>query len=134
MELNSYSIHPDLQLSSDHVLLTVLINIAEENIDSFKYSIAKNSEEESRFIKDVSHTIKSINIANLYNSNKLEEATSFLASRIDHAWKANSKQVKITKWSKSWWNKEYSHALNKYRAIRSLENWKGFKNKVKSMK
>ena len=61
MELNNHSIHPDLQLSSNHMLLTVLIDITKENIDSFKYSIVINSEEESRFIKDVSHAIKSIN-------------------------------------------------------------------------
>ena len=134
MELNSHSIHSDLWLSSDYALLTVLIDIAEENIVLFKYSIVKNSEEESRFIKDVSRTIKSINISNLFDSNKLEEATTSLTSRIDRVWKANLKQVNIMKQSKSWWNKECSHALNKYRASRSLKNWKDFKNKVKSMK
>ena len=36
--------------------------------------------------------------------------------------------------SKSWWNKEYSLALNNYRTTRSLENWKIFKIKVKSIK
>ena len=51
----------------------------------------KNSEEEFRFIKDISCAIKSINISDLYNSVKLEEVTSSLASRIDCAWKANSK-------------------------------------------
>jgi len=84
-ELNSHSILPDLQLSSDHALLTVTISIAEENIDSFKFSIVKNSEEKSRFIKEVSHAIKSINADDLVNSLKLEEATKSLASRIDCA-------------------------------------------------
>ena len=134
MELNSHFIHPDLWLSSDYALLTVLIDIAEENIVSFKYSIVKNGKEESRFIKDISRTIKSINISNLSDSNKLEEATTSLTSRIDCVWKANLKQVKIMKRSKIWWNKECSCALNKYRALRSLENWKDFKNKVKSTK
>ena len=83
MELNSHSIHPDLQLSSDHVLLTVVIDIAKENIILFKYSIVKNSEEESRFIKDVLHAIKSINISDLSDSNKLEKATISLTLRID---------------------------------------------------
>ena len=36
--------------------------------------------------------------------------------------------------SKSWWNKKYSLALNNYRTTRSLENWKIFKIKVKSIK
>ena len=36
--------------------------------------------------------------------------------------------------SKSWWNEECSCTLNEYRATRSLEKWKSFKNKVKSIK
>jgi len=118
----------------DYAPLTVLIDIIEENIVLFKYSITKNSEEKSSFIKDISHAIKSINVSNLSNSNKLEEATIFLTSSIYHIWKANSKQVKIMNWSKIWWNEEYSHTLNEYRATRSLKKWKSFKNKVKSTK
>ena len=57
-ELNSHSIIPNLQLYSDHALLTITIGITEENIDSFKFSIVKNSEEESRFIEEVLHAIK----------------------------------------------------------------------------
>ena len=91
MELNNHTIHPDLRLSSDHVLLIISINITEEDIVLFKYSIVKNSEKEMCFIKDVSYAIKSINISNLSDSNKLEKTTIFLASRIDHAWKTNSK-------------------------------------------
>jgi len=68
-----------------------MIGITEENIDFFKFSIVKNSEEESRFIEEVSHAIKSINADNLVNSFKLEEVTKSLASRINHAWKINSK-------------------------------------------
>ena len=57
-----------------------------------------------------------------------------LASRIDCTWKANSKQIKITKQSKSWWNEECNNALNTYQSSRSREYWKGFKNKVKATK
>ena len=83
-ELNSHSILSDSQLSLDHAPLTVTIGIAEENIDSFKFSITKNSEEESRFIEEATHAIKIINNDDLANSLKLEEIIIFLASRIDH--------------------------------------------------
>ena len=112
----------------------VSIAIIEENFDFFKFFIAKNSNEEACFIKDVSYAIKSISVADLSDSYKLEEATTSLASRIEHVWNTNSKHVKITKYSKSWWNKECSHTLNNYRLTRSLENWKIFKNKVKTIK
>jgi len=118
----------------DHAPLTIKIDITEENIDSFKYSIMKNSEEESKFIEEVVHAIKSINTNDLSNSFKLKETTISLASRINHAWKANSKQIRITKQSKSWWNEECNNALNTYRSLRSRKNRKDFKNKVKATK
>jgi len=121
-ELNSHSILSDLQLFSDHALLIVTISIAEEYIDSFKFSIAKNSKEESRFIEEVTYAIKSINADDLVNFFKLEEITTLLASTIDHTWKANSKQIKITKRSKSWWNEECNNALNMYQSLRSWKN------------
>ena len=83
-ELNSHSILSDSQLFLDYVPLTVTISIAEENIDSFKFSIAKNSEEESRFIEEAACAIKIINNNDLANSLKLEEIIISLASRIDH--------------------------------------------------
>jgi len=61
------------------------------------FSIMKNSEEKSRFIKEAACAIKIINDDDLTNSFKLEETIISLASRIDRAWKANSKQIKITK-------------------------------------
>ena len=133
-ELNNYSIHPDWCLSSDHALLTMLIPIVEENIISSKFSIVKNSEEKMNFIIDVSYTIKSINITDLSNTNKLEEVTNNLISKTDYAWRTNSKQVNITRHSKSWWNEKCSLALNNYRITRSLENWKIFRSKVKFTK
>ena len=110
------------------------IAIVEENFDSFKFSIVKKSNKEACFIKDISYAIKSIGVTDLSDSYKLEEATTSLTSRIEHVWNMNSKHVKIMKHSKSWWNEECSHMLNNYRSTRSLENWKIFKNKVKTMK
>ena len=92
-EINHHSIYPDLQLSSDHAPLSVTIAIKEESIDSFKFSITKNSKEEKSFIKDVLLAIMNINILDLSNSSKIEEATKSLVSRIEHAWKLNAKRV-----------------------------------------
>jgi len=86
----------------DHTSLTVSIAIDEENINSFRYSIAKNSEEEVSFIKKVKHTIKSVNISDISDPIKLKETTNSLTLKIEYAWRMNSKQVNITKHSKSW--------------------------------
>ena len=133
-ELNNHSIHPDWQLSLDHAPLTMTIPIAEENIVSSKFSIAKNSNEEESFINDILYAIKNINVDNLSDSSKLEVVTNTLASKIKNAWRANSKWVNITRQSKSWWNKKCSIALSSYRTTQSLENWKKFKGKVKTTK
>ena len=133
-ELSNHSICSDWQLSLDHAPLTVIIPIAEENIISSKFSIAKNSEEEESFINDVSYAIKNINVNDLSDSNKLEVVTNMLVSKIKNAWRANSKRVNIMRQSNSWWNKKCSIALSNYRTTWSLENWKTFKSKVKTTK
>ena len=82
-EINNHSIHPELCLSSDHAPLSVTITIEEESIDSFKFSIVKNSKKEKNFIKDISSAIKNINISDLSDHSKIKEATNSLVSRIE---------------------------------------------------
>jgi len=69
----------------------VIISIAEENIVTSKFSIAKNSKEEESFIKDILYAIKNINANGLSNINKLKCITNMLASKITNVWRANSK-------------------------------------------
>ena len=101
-ELNNHSIHPNWQLSLDHAPLTMSISIAEENIISSMFSIAKNSKKEVSFIKDVLYAIKNINTANLSDIYLLEDITNTFVSKIKNVWRANSKQVNIMRHSKSW--------------------------------
>ena len=133
-ELNNHSIHSEWWFSSNHTPITVSIPIVEENIVTSKFSFVKNGEEKENFIKEVSYIIKNINVSNLSDSNKLEDTTNSLTSSLENAWRMNSKWINIMRHSKSWWNKECSLALSNYRSIRSLDNWKLFKSKVKSSK
>jgi len=75
----------------DHAPLSVTIAIKEQSIDSFKFSIAKNSEEEKSFIKKISLAIKNIDILDLSDSSKIEEAMNLLAPIIECSWKSNTK-------------------------------------------
>ena len=84
-ELNNHLIYPDWQLTSDHTSLIVSIPIVKENINSSKFSIIKNSEEEASFIKDVSSIIKNLNISNLSDINKLEDIVNTFASNTECA-------------------------------------------------
>jgi len=74
----------------------------EENINSSKFSITKNSEEKALFIKDVSSIIKNLDISNLSDIDKLEDVINILASNTEHAWGKNLKLVNITRHSKKW--------------------------------
>ena len=121
-ELNNHSVHSDWHLFLNYAPLTISIAIDEEDINSFRYSIAKNSEEEVSFIKEVKHTMKSVDISDISDPIKLEETINFLALKIEYGWRMNSKQVNITKHFKIWWNEECRCALNKYRITRNLEN------------
>jgi len=62
----------------------VSIPIIEENIVTSKFSIVKNSKEKENFIKEVSYVIKNINVSDLSDSNKLEDATNSLASSFEN--------------------------------------------------
>ena len=79
-----------------------MIAIKDENINEVKYSIAKNSEEEASFVKNILLAIENIDISDLLNISKLEKVANSLVSRINFAWNKNGKCVKIMKHSKKW--------------------------------
>ena len=83
-ELNSHLIHPNWQLSSDYALLTITIPIIKENIITSKFSIAKNSDEEELFIKDIAAALRNLNISDLTNSDRLENVVNTLTTFIKH--------------------------------------------------
>jgi len=68
----------------------------EENINTSKFSIAKNSEEKDLFIKDISSVIRNLDISNLSVIDKLENVVNILVSNIEHAWRNNAKLINIT--------------------------------------
>ena len=133
-KLNNHSIHPDWHLLSDYTPLMIMIPITEEFITSSNLSILKGSEEEVAFVKEASVIIRNLDTSNLTDNVKLENLVNLFRLRIDWVWEKNAKHIKITKYSKQWWNKEYNQALNKYRITRSFEDWKSFKKLVKSTK
>jgi len=106
----------------------------EENINSTRFSIAKNSEEETLFIKDIFSLIRNLDVSNLPDIDRLENIVNSLTSNIEHAWEKNSKLVNISRHSKSWWNNECNWCLKNYRTSRSLEDWKIFRKTVKTTK
>ena len=100
-ELNNYLIHPDWCLTSDHAPLTITIPIIEENVNSSKCSIIKNSKEEVAFIKDIITSIKGLDTSILHDINGLENVINIFAYHVKCMWEKNSKNINITRHSKS---------------------------------
>ena len=64
-ELNNHMIYPEWCLISNYTSLTISIPIIEEYVNSSKWSIIKNSDEEAAFIKDITNSFKELNTSNL---------------------------------------------------------------------
>jgi len=133
-ELNNHSIHSNLCLTSDHTLLTITIPITEENIDLYKRTISKNSDEEDSFIKEVIAFFSKLDTSNISEISQLEKIVTDFANIVESAWTKNLKIVNITKHSKSWWNNDCNSDLDKYRHSKSVEDWKTFQKMVKNTK
>ena len=134
IKLNQYSIHPDQRLTSDHAPLSITIPIVNEFITTLKLSIQQNSEQENTFIKEVISVFQNLDTLNISNKECLKNMVNSLNSLINQAWNKNTKQSRITRHSKQWWNNKCNRAINEYRASRSLESWKKFRRVVKNTK
>jgi len=133
-ESDNHLIHSDWHLTLDHAPLTTTIPIVEENINSTKHSIIKDSNEEASFIKDVITSIRNINMSNLSDVSSLDRAVNEFTNVVEGTWEKNMKVINITEHSKSWWDANYNRDLEKYRFSKSLEDWKTFQRTVKNTK
>jgi len=133
-EFNQHCIHPEWRLSSDHTPITIDVSIQKERISHSQHLLAKGSNEEIQFIKNIIQIIKNVNTSSFQNAKNLKEIVQILMSKIEKSWQKNLKPVKITRHSKAWWNNKCRLSLDKYRLSLSLENWHSFKSTVKKTK
>ena len=121
-KLDNYSIHSDQYLALNHALLTITIPIVEEHIQTKKYIIVKDSEEEKIFVNEVIKAIKDINMSDLSNVVSLENVVCSFTYSLERIQENNSKIVNIIQHSKSWWDVNYSRDLEKYRSSKHIED------------
>ena len=133
-ELDNHSILPDYRLSSDHAPLVINIPIAEEFIQSSKFTIPPNSEQEAKFIKDVISSLSKLDTSHIESINNLESTVNQFRAIVDQMWVKNAKKSRFSKNSKQWWSESCRSTLLAYRTERSRENWKSFKLAVKNAK
>jgi len=82
-ELNHHLICLDRRLSSDHAPLIINIPIDNEFINSFKLSIAPNSEQEMAFIKDLITVFENTETNNIANKDNLEDIINHIRTFIN---------------------------------------------------
>ena len=133
-EINSHVIHPDWQLTSNHVPSTITIPIIKEHITTCKRTLIKNSVEEDDFVNEVIASFSKVDTSNISSISDLDEIVLSWADIVDQSWSKHSKFINITKRSKSWWNDKCSQDLANYRVIKSIKSWKTFHKTVKLSK
>jgi len=84
-EINSHTIHPDWQLTSDHTPLMISILIIKEHIPTHKRTLTKNSVEEVEFINEVITSFTKVDASNISNVLDLDEIVSIWADIVDRS-------------------------------------------------
>ena len=101
-EFDTHIILLDLQSPSNHALLVVNIIVRKEFIQDKRRTIVKNSEEEARFIKELTSRVRHIDMTNISDCKTLERTTQKFIAITEKLWIKYSKCVNITKYSKIW--------------------------------
>ena len=108
-----HTLHPEICKPFNHVPLIIEINIGEVNTDINIWSIKKDSEEEKEFISSLVQGVQSFDTSAIRSQANLEASVQQLANVFENAWNTHSKQKRITKHSKEWWNQDCTDGLDK---------------------
>jgi len=88
---SKYVLHPKMRKPSDHVPLTIEVDIRNTNINIVIRSIKKDSEEELEFLNSITNGVLKLNTSNIATEEKLENSVWKLASIFQNAWITHSK-------------------------------------------
>ena len=133
-EFDNHTIHPEWRLILDHTPLIVNIAIFEEYIQTKTHTSIKNSKKEKNFLVKLINSVKSLNMDHISSKKSLEQVVQEFIHNTEEIWFKHSKVINITKHLKSWWNEGCQRELEKYRTLRSLEDWKFFRSIIKKTK
>ena len=88
---SKHVLHPKMCKPSDHVPLTIEVDIRNTDINIVIRSIKKDSEEELEFLNSITNGVLKLNISNTVTEEKLESSVWKLASIFQNAWTIHSK-------------------------------------------
>jgi len=81
--LHNHSIASNIQKLSDHAPLIVELTVYEENNQSIRSTVVKNSDKESEFLKNLVYTLNTIDTTNIHSSADLEDIVNNFAKVSD---------------------------------------------------
>jgi len=85
-EYDNYSIYLDWRLISDLTPLIVNIAIFKKHVQTKKYTIVKNSEEEEKFINKLIKAIKGLNMENIQRKDILKQIMQTFTNSTERIW------------------------------------------------
>ena len=84
--------------------------------------IVKNSVEESNFLAELKNSIRRLNTKYISSKEVLVEIVQEFTDNTKQIWFKHLKIVNITRYLKSWWNKDCQKALKRYRVSKLIED------------
>jgi len=126
-EYNNHSIIEHHRYPSDHAPLSVEIQISAKNTVIPRCSIKPNSKDKLKYDSYILTNMSSLCSSDLNSKDKVEKFTNDVANIFNTAWNRFSKETKITKHSKAWWDQECDNNLRTYHQSQTTDNWTKFK-------
>jgi len=119
---------------SDHMPIVTVLAIKPDQGPEGRRSIKPESKAEEAFVDQLTAGIALINVRNLSLVECINCEVDVLAAVISDAWLSHSKEVRITKHSNPWWDKECEVTLQRYHGFCSPEDYRNFRQATKQAK
>jgi len=83
-----------------------------EIVIGIHWSIKKDSKKKKDFITSITNGVSNWNTSSIIAEEELEDIIWQLAIIFENTWRSHSKLKRVTKYSKEWWNQDYTDSLN----------------------
>ena len=124
---------PDLRSTSDHVPISVSLDLDLNAPEIERFSIQRGSEEDYACTGAIIAKVAAID-RHPISPGDVDAFAQALADAFDGAWKQHRRRARIVPESKPWWSKTCQEAFNSYSSSRTKEDWSSFRRAVRAAK
>ena len=123
-----------LQGESDHIPLSTTLDLGTDVPVLKRRTLKQDSDEEEGFVGQITFELGLQAGRVLDTAEDVEAMAQTIADIFSDAWLAFSEEVTITSRSKSWWTKECTAALKRYKTSKLPGDWTEFRRTAKAAK